>query len=103
MNKGNQYIMYGTLVSEKWYEEFKTKADNNIFPISEKFVGCITPMFYGRDGKFMIIGEILIKTDSDELITIPEINDERQAYIKNRVKELYNLNGEFHYYYLKIN
>ena len=102
MNKGNQYIVYGTLVSEKWYNEFIEKADDNVFPISEKFVGSITPMFYGRDGKFMIIGEILIKTSVDDLITIPEINDERQAYVKNRVKELYGLDGDFNYFYLKI-
>ena len=100
--KKNQYIIYGTLVSNKWYEEFKIRTkDDNTFPISEKLVGSITPVYNSRDGEFVIIGEVLLETDTDKFIAIPEINENRQKFVKNRVYTLYGINGDFNYFYVK--
>ena len=85
----NEYFMYGILVP---YDKFKNWNLDAIDDIS-----CI---FNGRDGKFLIIGKILEKTNDDNPIIIPELEEVDKIIIQNSVKEQFGLEGESHYYFV---
>lgn len=91
--------MYGTLVSLKWFTEWK--ANNKDFVNNNKIIGSISCVFNGRDGFFIIIGEILWKGTDDTSIEIPLINEEHQDFVKNVVKERFGREGEFSYFLIK--
>ena len=91
MEQLNQYFMYGILVP---YDKFK---DWNL-DANDDDISCI---FNGRDGKFLIIGKILEKTNDDNPIIIPELEDIEKYIIEKSVQEQFGLEGDFHYYFVK--
>lgn len=99
MKNSEQYIMYGTQVSLKWFTEWKSK--NKDFVNNDKVIGSISCVFNGRDGYFLIIGEILWKGNNDNLVEIPMINKEHQEFVKKIVKERFGKEGEFGYFLIK--
>jgi len=99
--KAKQYIMYGILVP---YNKFLGLGDNygrlNISNNNDEIRG----VFTGRNGEFIIIGKVLdgINSKSKEPIIVPELDEIDTIIIEKNIKEEYNLEGDFHYYFVKI-
>jgi len=89
--------MYGILVPYSKYLEI-----NTINTIEDVLEGSndIQGIFTGRDSDFMIIGKVIETVENDKPHIIPELNDFEMNKIKNLVNEKYELNGEFHYYFV---
>lgn len=106
----NQYYMYGIIVSYDWYENWKkTKGisidefilklkTDTITPIT---VDDISTVFYGRNGKSIIIGKIIENFENVESLVINELSTDKQEEIKASVYENYGLSGEFNHYFIK--
>ena len=95
--KINRYFMYGILVPYSKYLEI-----NTINTIEDVLEGSndIQGIFTGRDSDFMIIGKVIETVENDKPHIIPELNDFEMNKIKNLVNEKYELNSEFHYYFV---
>jgi hypothetical protein len=113
-----QYFMYGIYLPFKWYEEWELNNKISFHKTYEKFMNedifidnenideNIYCLFDGRDGRFIIIGRVLDKSNdnemlgTDEPIKIPELSNFEILYIKSLVKKNFNVDGEFHYYFV---
>jgi hypothetical protein len=107
MERLNQYFMYGISVPYNWYKEWETKTGRS-FPVG--VYGNIFCLFNGRDGRYIIIGKVLERTDIEdnnpsymgfkEPLIVPELEEVDKIIIQNSVKEQFGLEGEFHYYFV---
>jgi hypothetical protein len=99
-----QYFMYGIAIPYKRYKEWE-EGTGRKFPVG--IYGNIFCMFDGRDGKYIIIGRVLDKTTADkpylgakEPLIVPELSKADEAIIKIEVYHDFNIEGEFHYYFI---
>lgn len=103
----NQYFMYGISVPYNRYKEWEERT-GRCFPVG--VYGNIFCLFNGRDGRYIIIGKVLERTDTDdnnpsymgykEPLIVPELEEVDKIIIQNSVKEHFDLEGEFHYYFV---
>ena len=94
----NQYFVYGILISHNAYLDMKIS-----YTIEDVLKGNdgIRGIFTGRDGDFIIIGEVLgMVEDNNEPYVVPEIDVDEQGLIEGRVYAEFGLEGEFHYYFI---
>lgn len=108
----NQYFIYGINLPYEWYvnweknhtcsfeDIYKNFITENIYVDDYSTNENLNCLFNGRDGEFLIIGRILEKVNDDKPIEIPMLNDFEIQYIKELVKKHFNVDGEFHYYYV---
>ena len=115
----NQYFMYGIAVPYKWHKEWEKETGKNFHDTFEEFMydsafsaeikhkDGIFCLFDGRDGKYIIIGNVLYKTDNDnpflgdsEPLKVPEIGEYERAMIEINVERYFGLKGDFHYYFV---
>lgn len=104
MERPNQYFMYGISVPYNWYKKWEHGTGKK-FPVG--IYGDIFCLFDGRDGKYIIIGRVLESTNDDnpymgdkEPLIVPELDEVDKIIIQNFVKEQFDLEGEFHYYFV---
>lgn len=104
MERPDQYFMYGILVPYKKYKKWE-EGTGRKFPVG--IYGNIFCLFDGRDGKYVIIGRVLDKTNNDkpylgarEPLIVPELEKADEFIIQNSVKEEFDIEGEFHYYFI---
>lgn len=107
----NQYFIYGISVPYNWHKEWENNTGNDFHETFEEFmednhenVHCL---FDGRDGRYLIIGKILEKTDKrqrllgdDEPLVVPEISRRDKEKIKKNVKKYFGLTGEYNFYFV---
>jgi len=101
----NQYFMYGISIPYKQYKEWEVGTGRK-FPVGN--YGDIFCLFDGRDGKYVIIGKVLEKTDENhpaymgakEPLIVPELEMIDEIIIQNSVKQQFDIEGEFHYYFI---
>lgn len=115
----NQYVMYGISVPFEWHYEWEAENGKDFYDTFEKFMqdsafnldvthsDGIFCLFDGRDGRFIIIGKVLKKSDDDEPfigseepIKIDEISNTEKLIIQSKVLEYFGLKGEFNYYFV---
>lgn len=115
----NQYFMYGILVPYDWYKEWEKKSgkdfhdtfnefmNDNAYDTIIKHKDGIFCLFNGRDGRYIIIGKVLEKTEDDDPflgngnpLVVPEIEIADKAEIENAVYRYFELEGDFHYYFV---
>jgi hypothetical protein len=104
MERQNQYFMYGISVPYNRYKEWEAGTGRK-FPVG--VYGNIFCLFDGRDGKYIIIGRVLESNfydkpelGSQEPLVIPELEEVDKIIIRNSVKEQFDIEGEFHYYFI---
>ena len=104
MERPDQYFMYGIAVPYNWYKEWEAGTGRK-FPAGR--YGDIFTLFDSRDGKYLIIGEVLERTDKEnpylgekEPLVVPELEEVDKMIIRNSVKEKFDLEGKFHYYFI---
>lgn len=103
----NEYHIYGIIVSLEWYEKWKLVSGKYIVEVIKEIeegnvtVDDISCVFYGHDGKFLIIGKILQTFNDEEPIIIDELNVDSKSLIESSVKKNFGLNGEFNQYFVK--
>ena len=100
----NQYFMYGISIPYKQYKEWEVGTGRK-FPVGN--YGDIFCLFDGRDGKYLIIGRVLEKTNESnpylgekEPFIVPELDEVEKVIIRNSVKQQFDLEGEFHYFFV---
>jgi len=94
-----QYFMYGVLISFKSYLDTKT---NQTLEDVLKDDDYIQGIFTGRDGDFMIVGQVLeIVEDNDEPLIVPQLLSAEEKHTRVTVEERYGIYGDFHYYFIK--
>ncbi len=99
MTKNRQYFMYGILISFNSYLDTKT---NQTLDDVLKGDDYIQGIFTGRNGDFMIIGQILeIVEDNDEPLIVPQLMSAEESLTRVTIEERYGIYGEFHYYFIK--
>lgn len=115
----NQYFMYGICLPYNWHKEWENKTGKKFYDTFEEFMqdnaferkvnhkDGIFCLFDGRDGRYIIIGRVLEKSDDDfrylgsnKPITIPILTDIEKEYIQNSVKKYFNLDKEFNFYFV---
>ena len=115
----NQYFMYGISVPYNWHKEWEEKTGKDFHDTFEEFMKESTDnrivynkegifcLFDGRDGRFIIIGQVLLKSDNEnpflgneEPISVPEFDEIDKIFIEASVKEHFGLEGDFHYYFV---
>jgi len=87
-----QYIIYGIVVPYMKELIEMYGQQNDIFGI-----------FYGRDGKFIILGKILVESDSfgtDKPFIIPNLNKIDELIVQQQVFEKFGVEGKFNYYFV---
>jgi hypothetical protein len=111
--------MYGISVPFSWHKEWEAKTGKDFHETFKEYMKessdnrtvynkeGIFCLFGGRDGKFIIIGQVILKSDnknpflgSGKPITLPEFDELEKAYIESSVKEHFGLEGKFHYYFI---
>jgi len=97
-----EYFMYGVSIP---YDKYLTllNTPNEDLEDEDENTYCL---FYGRDGKSVIIGRVLEITDVDEtsnksLIIVPELMEIDKIMIMRSVYERFGIDDEFHYYFIK--
>jgi hypothetical protein len=108
MEINQQYYMYGIIVSYDWYEKWKNGNSNTIiskeknleFDENEIMVDNVSCVFYGRENKLIIIGKIIKKFET-EAILVKELNSITETKIRKSVKNNFDLDGDFNYYFIK--
>jgi hypothetical protein len=114
----NQYFMYGILVPFTWYKEWEKETGKDFHETFEKYLEeshdnrlvyneeGIFCLFDGRDGRFIIIGQVLLKSNDDDLlgndepISIPKFDIVDELLIQASIEEHFGLKGEFNYYFV---
>jgi len=115
----NQYFMYGLLMSAGWCKEWEKENNKNFYDTFEEFMkdnaydtivkhkDGIFCLFDGRDGRYIIIGKVLRKSEDDypflgsgEPVVVPEIEMADQAEIEDSVYRHFGVEGDFHYYFV---
>lgn len=96
--------MYGISVPYNRYKEWEAGTGRK-FPVG--IYGNIFCLFDGRDGKYIIIGRVLESNFYDkpylgiqEPLVVPELDEVDKIIIRNSVKEQFDIEGEFHYYFI---
>lgn len=111
--------MYGLLKPYNWRKEWERKTGKDFYDTFEEFMqdsaydtvinhkDGIFCLFDGRDGRYIIIGKVLEKTENDfpflgseEPIIVPEIEIADQAEIEDSVYRHFRVEGDFHYYFV---
>lgn len=110
--------MYGICLPFEWHIEWEKAENKDFYETYEAFMNDdifidnssnnkkIYCLFDGRDGRFIIIGRILNRSDDDEVlgdnkpIVVPNLNDFEKHYIENLVNKHFGVVGEFHYYFV---
>ena len=117
----NQYFMYGIAVPYEWHREWEDKTGKDFHETFEEFMSDsafsaeikhkdgIFCLFDGRDGRYIIIGNVLNKTDNqnpflgdDKPLKVPEIGEYERAMIEVNVERYFGLKGDFHYYFVTV-
>ena len=115
----NQYFMYGKLVPYNWHKEWEKETGKNFHKTFDKFMednayDTITKhkdgifcLFDGRDGRYIIIGRVLQKTDddqpflgSDEPLQVPKMEEHEKIIIEDSVFRHFGLEDDFHHYFV---
>jgi len=115
----NQYFMYGICLPYNWHKEWESETGKDFHDTFDEFMQDnaferkvnhkegIFCLFDGRDGRYIIIGRVLEKSDDDfrylgsnKPITIPNLTDIEKEYIQNSVKKYFNLDKEFNFYFV---
>jgi hypothetical protein len=116
----NQYFIYGTLLPYKWHREWERITGKNFCDTYEKFmtdnaftteikhIDGIMCLFDGRDGKYIIIGRVLKKTDdnnrymaSGKPIEVPLLRPEEEEKVMDSVVKHFGVNDVgFGYYFV---
>jgi hypothetical protein len=109
----NQYFMYGISVPYNWHKEWEIETGKDFHDTFEDFTtedinnNEIFCLFDGRDGKYIIIGKVLEKTDErqtflgdDKPIVIPKMTMWDKDCVKRKVKKYFGLTGEFNFYFI---
>lgn len=96
--------MYGISVPYKWYKDWEVRTGRK-FPVG--IYGNMFCLFDSRDGKYLIIGRVLDKTDDDnpylgekKPLEVPKLEEIDEIIIQNSVKEEFGFEGDFHYYFV---
>lgn len=108
MTINKQFYIYGTIVSYEWLEKWNiekvgtvSEVIDELYDLKEITDDDISCIFYGRDGKSLIIGKIIKEFENEEAIIINELDDKTKKEIELSVKNNYNLTTEFNHYYIK--
>ena len=106
MSKKEQYFMYGIIVSHAWYKEWQTQTGRSLSSFltetdTSDDVGDLSCYFDSRDGKFIIIGKRFNTINDGSPIEVPELTTMQKYLIELSVGESFNLEGDFHYYFIK--
>jgi len=103
--------MYGISVPYNWYKEWEDKTGKDFHETFEEFMDeskdNIHCLFDGRDGRYIIIGKVLEKTDGNQRllgdeqpIVVPKINKWDRNIIERNVKKHFGLTGDFNFYFV---
>lgn len=96
--------MYGIIASHYWYEAWKNEIGRDVETVvneGETSVDDISCVFYSRDGKFLILGKIIESFDGNKPIIVNELSEEEKLSIEASVLKNFNIDGEFHHYFVK--
>ena len=91
MDNTNQYFIYGTVISLKKFKLIDEITDD------------VHGIFTGRIGKFLILGKVL---DSDSCFgqekpfKIPKLDDIDELIIRQQIKDKFDVDGTFNYYFI---
>ncbi len=115
----NQYFMYGIEKPYEWHREWEKETGKEFHATFEEYMhdnaftrkvehkDGIFCLFDGRDGRYVIIGRVLAKTDDDDPflgsgkpIVVPDLSDIEREYIEESVFKHFGLKGEFHFYFV---
>lgn len=97
-----EYFMYGVSISYERYVEL-LNAPKDEYAEDEVDDGDENTytFFYGRDGKFVIIGRVLEIWDDEPPYQLPELMEIDKIMIMRSVYERFGIDDEFHYYFIK--
>lgn len=115
----NQYLMWGIKMPYEWQEDFKDDdgavdfserfeefMDDSAFSDDVKHKDGIFCLFDGTDGKYIILGRVLMKAKDGSLlasgnpITMPELTDLEKEFIRISVHRNFGVTGEFNYWFV---
>jgi hypothetical protein len=111
--------MYGIAMPYEWHKEWEEKNGKDFHETFNEFMfdtafstqvdhkEGIFCLFDGRDGRYIIIGNVLYKSDNeipflgnDKPIQVPEIDELEKVMIQTNVERYFGLTGKFHYYFV---
>jgi len=104
----DQYFIYGILVSYKWHENWKAyHPDEDFDTVFAKYLNVdslssLSCIQYNTNANFFIIGRVLDVINSSNPIIVPEIDSIDKIEIESQVADIFDIKGDFHYYYVKI-
>ena len=103
--------MYGISVPYDWHKEWENKSGKDFHDTFEEFMNenneNIHCLFDGRDGRFLIIGKILEKTEGkqrllgdEQPLVVPKLTKWDKNTIEKSVKKHFGLTGDFNFYFV---
>ena len=115
----NQYFMYGIQMPYSWRSEWEEKTGKDFFDTFEDFMDdnafdnvakhkegifCLSD---GRDGKYIVIGRVLKKTDNDNPflgksnpLTIPHLTDLEKELIAVSIERNFGLKYDLNFHFI---
>ena len=109
----NQYFIYGICVPFNWHKQWEEETGKDFQETFKEYMlestdnrkvfnkDGIFCLFDNRGQKFIIVGQVLLKFNNENPIVIPEFERVDELLIEASVKEHFNLDGEFHYFFVK--
>lgn len=94
MEQTFQYYIYGIVVP---YKKIKDKIKEY------EHTGDAFGVFFGKDGKFIILGKVLDEDQyfgNDKPFIISTLEEIDEFIIRNQVKDNFGITGKFHYYFV---
>lgn len=108
--------MYGIYVPQSWVIDWEVSNDNHFHQAFSEYISednitnndgifCLSNL-KGRDGKFMIIGKVLNRNEKNALLgqysptIVSTLNEEERTNVRRLINNIFDINGDFHYYFI---